>query len=463
MDLEALATEIGRAVAARAAADEVPGVAVGLLHGDERHRFSWGETNRDHPLPVTATTLFQVASISKVFAATAAVALARKKVVDLSEPIRSYVPELNLSDPDCSARLTLEDLLSHRAGWPGDFDADTGRGDDALAKLAPLWSAAPQWAPLGTQFSYSNLGFCLAGYAMSRAAGRSFEEVVRSEVIEPLGLERTDYFLENLAFERWAAGHRRRDGEIRVAGWDRPRARGPNGGILSCVDDLLSFAAFHLAGGRADNGEQVLPEEAVEDMRRPRITDTTETSVGLSWVLQHFGGVTAVGHYGSTAGFNSGLVTFPDHKLAVAVLTNAGHGRSTVEAAVGEVLRVALGIEFEPLATRAFDSAEVAEVAGRYQSVGAALLVRPGGPAGLELCILAPEAAGDAGAVRRRSGLLAVATDSFTTEASGNPGPSGASKFDGVSGRLGTVARDGDGRVIGLRIGRRLFRRTADL
>lgn len=201
--LEALADE-ARALMRE---NQTPGVALGVLVGDEVRSAGFGVTHLEHPLPVDATTVFQAASISKLFTALAAQRLAEQGVVDLDSPVRRWLPGLELADPSVAEKLTLHHLLTHQAGFEGDFIADTGRGDDALERLLPLLRQAPQRTALGEPH-YSNLGYVLAGHVLSVAAGTPFEQVVYEQVIEPLGLARTHYFLEELAFERIAAGYR---------------------------------------------------------------------------------------------------------------------------------------------------------------------------------------------------------------------------------------------------------------
>src|SRR5229473_215534 len=71
-------------------------------------------------------------------------------------PVRTYLPDLKLSDPDATERATMTHLLTHTGGWVGDYFNDLGAGDDALAKMAVQMAEVPQLAPLGTLWSYNN-------------------------------------------------------------------------------------------------------------------------------------------------------------------------------------------------------------------------------------------------------------------------------------------------------------------
>ena len=116
------------------AEDAIPGVALGILSGDEEARAGFGVTSVENPLPVTAETLFQVGSITKTFLGTLVMRLAQQGKLDLDVPVRTYVPQLRLRSADATARVTLRHCLTHTAGWFGDHFEDFGWGDDALAR-----------------------------------------------------------------------------------------------------------------------------------------------------------------------------------------------------------------------------------------------------------------------------------------------------------------------------------------
>jgi CubicO group peptidase (beta-lactamase class C family) len=107
---------------------KVPGVAVGILHGEEKLMKGLGVTNVDHPLPVDDSTLFQIGSITKTFVGTMVMQLVEKGKVELDAPIRSYLPQFKVKDRDASERATIRHLLTHTSGWVGDwFPEDLGQ------------------------------------------------------------------------------------------------------------------------------------------------------------------------------------------------------------------------------------------------------------------------------------------------------------------------------------------------
>ncbi|MCU1603367.1 MAG: beta-lactamase, partial [Frankiales bacterium] len=134
----------------------VPGVVAGIVRGGQTEIAVHGVTNVDHPLAVDEDTLFQFGSTGKTVTATAIMVLVEKGLLDLGATVRTYLPELTLTDEDVAAKVTVLQLLNHTAGWMGDVFEDTGDGDDALEKYVAYMATLPQVSPLGSAPSYNN-------------------------------------------------------------------------------------------------------------------------------------------------------------------------------------------------------------------------------------------------------------------------------------------------------------------
>ena len=131
--------KIAALVQAQMALHSVPGVAIGILDEGRVTTRAFGVTNVDHPLAVTDDTLFQIGSISKTFTGTAIMRLVEQGKVELTAPLRRYLPEFRVKDADASARATVQDTLTHMGGWEGDFFDDPSSGDDALQRQVAEW------------------------------------------------------------------------------------------------------------------------------------------------------------------------------------------------------------------------------------------------------------------------------------------------------------------------------------
>jgi CubicO group peptidase (beta-lactamase class C family) len=346
----------------------VPGIAAGVLRAREAVAVADGVGSLDSGEAVSPETVFRIASISKPFTATLAMTLVQDGLLGLDEP-----------PPGSVVDATVRQLLSHQGGlaceWPEPMDR-FGEEDDALLQLL---DGEPELLPVGPGelYSYSNVGFWLVGAAIARVCGMSFEEAMRTRVLEPLSLRET-------SFEPRAAarGHNQLEpgaDEHRAIEDKYPRVRRPSGGLWSSVGDLLRFAEHHLGG----------PGPLSEDSRAEMQTSQIETgseSYGLGWDLYESRGRRIVEHPGSVAGFQSLLLLVPAEGVAFAGLTNSSRGM----AALRDVLEK-LGLDREEAPDVTLSADELASFAGRYQGQGMELCFSPDdGGLRVELTLLDP-------------------------------------------------------------------------
>jgi CubicO group peptidase (beta-lactamase class C family) len=317
----------------------IPGVAVGIVHGDDEQTAFHGITSVPNPLPVTEDTLFQFGSITKTYTATALVILAEHGKVDLGAPVRRYVPELTLADEDVARTVTVAQLLNHTSGWDGDLETDTGDGDDALARFVAKLADLQQQRPLGSAMSYSNTAFSLAGRVIEHVTGHSYETAIGKLIFTPLGQHDSYLRAADVMTRRFVVGHLQGEGgELRVARpWHLARNSNPAGGIVSTLADQLTWARFHLGDGTSSAGTSsagtssaetpVLSADAVAAMREPTVEVAgggPGEAVGTSWFLRTVDGVLLAGHGGTTAGQFSELLIVPEHRFAIVSATNSG-------------------------------------------------------------------------------------------------------------------------------------------
>ena len=350
--------------AVEAAVEETatPGTAIGLVHEGEEHAAGIGVTSVENPLEVTPETLFQIGSITKTVTGTVAMILVERGELDIDAPVRRYLPKLALADDDVAARVTMRHLLTHTAGWVGDYFADHGAGDDALARMLGDLPRLPQLTPLGEVWSYNNAGFYIAGRVLEVVGGAPYELLVQRLLLEPLGLEHSLFFTEDVMTRRFAAGHHRsEDGPPTVARpWAIGRAHHAAGGISSTVLDLLRYARFHLS-----DGEGILTRASLDEMQRPHVAAAPIFgSVGLTWGIDDVTGVRLVHHGGGTNGQVAHLSFAPDSQTVLAVLTNSQRGGEVVQAALDRVVEALGGRKPERISV----ILDPAEYLGTYRS-----------------------------------------------------------------------------------------------
>jgi len=364
-------------VSANATELDVPGLAVGVYHdGQEQYAFH-GITSVENPLPVDENTLFQFGSTGKTYTATAMMRLVDQGLVDLDAPVRTYLPEFTLKDEDVAAKVTVLQLFNHTAGWQGDLLDNTGDGDDALPKYVERMATIEQVSPLGSVVSYNNASLSVAGLIIARITGKTYEQAIRELLFEPLGLDHSFFFTNEIMTRRFAAGHNQKhDGTITVARpWSMARGNAPAGGISSNSADLITWARFHQGDGRAKDGSRVLSEELLKKMQQPTADmrgSALGDYVGISWLLEDLEGVRLVMHGGDTIGQHSNFVMVPEQNFAISTLTNCGpNGGQFNERAVKWALETYLGIVQKDPEPMELTDSELAPYTGTFETIAA--------------------------------------------------------------------------------------------
>ncbi|MFN2590487.1 MAG: serine hydrolase domain-containing protein, partial [Actinomycetota bacterium] len=181
---------------------EVPGAAVGVFAEGRTIEVAAGVVNLRTGVEATPDTVFELGSIGKSWTATALMQLVDEGLADLDVPIRTYLPDFRVADPDVSATVTLRHLLSHTSGIDGDHFEDTGRGDDCLERYVASCASLGQTHPMGDTMSYCNTGYSIIGRIIEVLTDKVWDDAMRERLFEPLGLTRTGTLPEHAILHR---------------------------------------------------------------------------------------------------------------------------------------------------------------------------------------------------------------------------------------------------------------------
>jgi CubicO group peptidase (beta-lactamase class C family) len=367
MDGEAVFKQICERVPDALKRFKVPGVAVGVYCDGREFAAGFGVTSVRNPLAVNDKTLFQIGSNTKTFVATMAMRLVEAGQLDLDTPIRKYLPEFRMRDADATVRTTFRHLMTHTCGWVGDYFLDTGDGDDALERYVAAMSDLPQLTPFGTQWSYNNAGFSLAGHVIAKITGKTFETALKEMVLDPLGLRRSFIDPHDVMTHRFAVGHASfNDQTIVLSPWALARSNWPAGAITASVTDLIRYGRFHLGDGRSASGDRILSRASLDSMQTTICKGQFDFTMGLSWWLREAGGVKTVLHGGGTFGQISAFNLYPQRDFAYAIFTNSMAGGALILDVTKEPMAEFLGYR-EPEPQQIPMSAEqLGECVGRY-------------------------------------------------------------------------------------------------
>ncbi|HZG53673.1 MAG TPA: exo-beta-N-acetylmuramidase NamZ domain-containing protein [Pyrinomonadaceae bacterium] len=341
-------TRIDAAVAESIARRETPGAVVLAAR---RGRVVWRKAYGARAVAparetMTADTIFDAASLTKVVAtATSIMILVERGQVRLSDPLSRHLPEMKESGRE---QITIEDLLTHRAGYAPDFDLReqwTGYGE-AMKRLAVerLRHAA------GTRFVYSDIGYIALGEVVKRVSGDALDVFARKNIFEPLGMRDTSFNPRPALRPRIAPTEQRRAQAAYLGG--KPEAAGADGdrwlrgevhdptafrmdgvaghaGLFSTADDLALYCQMILNGGSYGR-TRILSPLGVATMTRPRAVADDGSARALGWdVVSGFsanrGDLFPLGSFGHTGFTGTSLWLDPVSETFVVFMSNRVH------------------------------------------------------------------------------------------------------------------------------------------
>jgi CubicO group peptidase (beta-lactamase class C family) len=346
-------------------ATRTPGAAIAVVR---RGRVVWqrglGVASIETGEPVTPQTLFRIGSTTKMVTGLAAAVLAHEGKVKLDAPLAGYARGV----PPALGRLTLDQLLTHRAGLVNEASGDGPHDDAALGARVRGWGRAQLFAPPNDVYSYSGPGYWLAGYAVEQAGGAWYADVVKQRVLAPLGMTRSTFRpLEAMTWPM-AQDHRVRD---TVAAVLRPYTDDvttwASGSLFSSAGELARLTIAIMDRGRVD-GAQAVPAAAVATLVEPRAAvpggEGCRYAYGLSACTR--GGVRTLSHYGFRVGSGSVVTMAPDSQAAVIVLANRNGGILAGTAAAVMAQLVGPAAAAAPRPDSAAAPADARRYVGRY-------------------------------------------------------------------------------------------------
>lgn len=319
-------------ITAEMAGRHIPGLALAVVaDGRILYTKGYGIADLDDGTPVGAETAFLIASITKMFTATATMLLVQSGAVQLDAPIGDHLTDI----PAPWRALTARQLLTHTSGLESHSDFDTPpcapspdiRSDTPAAVIAEI-SCLPLAFPPGTDWAYSDTGYLLLGLLIEQASGVSYEAFLQRDVFGPLGMRQTRLMAPIGTPDDRAVGYMWVDGQF-VHGPDlSPVVEGASGGLVSTVDDL---ARFDGALARGD----LLPTAVWDEMWQPVTVGSARYGMGFG--LRPVGGARQVGHTGGGPAAATSFARFLDDGVTIIILTNAGQRPGTIQEMVAAV------------------------------------------------------------------------------------------------------------------------------
>jgi CubicO group peptidase (beta-lactamase class C family) len=315
--------------------ERIPGMSVGIVRGQDLvWSNGYGYSNVESKRPADADTLYSICSISKLFTSIGIMQLRDANKLTLRDSVAEHLDWFDIRQVhDGSGPITIESLLTHSSGLPRESDFPYWDGPDfpfpTRQQMMEKLKSQDTLYPAQHYYQYSNLAFTLAGEIVQERSEQEYQEYIRANILEPLGLTSTrTYYPEEMRGEELAIGY---------TGMHRSGTRDPvnpfftrgitaAAGFTSSVNDLAKFASWQFRLLEQGTTE-VLSANTLREMHRVHWVDPDwETTWGIGFEIERVDDMTIIGHGGGCPGYITNFSMIDKDEIAVVVLTNAGDG-----------------------------------------------------------------------------------------------------------------------------------------
>jgi CubicO group peptidase (beta-lactamase class C family) len=317
---------------------DVPGMSIAIVKNDSViFAKGYGVLNNKTGGQVDANTIFGIASNSKAYTAAALATLVDSGKLNWDDKVKKYVPYLQLYNPYVTENLTIEDLLSHRAGYK-TFSGDllwyntTYSREEIIKRMRYL---QPTYG-FRNGYGYSNLMFIIAGQVIENISGKTWENYIKETFLQPLGMSHTFTSVNDLkGLENIASPHgfdsNGKPHATTLTAWD---SWNPAAGIFTSANQQAKWMQLQLNSGTY-KGKKIFSENASRNMwaahnplkvskKSEEVVPSTHFSAaGLGWFVSDYEGRKLVYHGGGHEGMNSRTVLVPEENLGIVILTNS--------------------------------------------------------------------------------------------------------------------------------------------
>ena len=333
-----------------------PGMSLAVVRKDSivySKGFGWADEPRN--IRATANTVYHWWSCTKIATAIAILQLQEKGMLSLSDPVIRYLPFFRVTYPsDTSKEITILNLLNHTAGLPDPSGLTFVTwihhdGEPPLNQTEFLKRVLPDYSKLefepGDRPQYSNIGYMVLGALIEQVSGRSYEDYIRQNILDPLGMHHTDFVYLNGSESDEAAGTHptfsfltpilsvAAGSYIREVGWSHIwmervyTDQTPSTGLIGPVTDAARMVAAYLNGGELD-GHRILSRESIATMTHDgQIHLGAEDSLqyhrqGICWQIYGNANRWVLTHDGGGPGFRTKIQLYPEENIGFVLFTN---------------------------------------------------------------------------------------------------------------------------------------------
>jgi len=374
------------AIVTKAMADsKIPGLSVAIVRdGKVIYAKGFGYRDVENKLPVTTDTIFAIGSVSKSFTSLIFGTLNDEGKVDWDKPVRTYLSTFQIEDPIATDHASARDLFSHRTGLAGHdlvwYSSNFSR-EELFNRMQYLKSNKE----FRSGYQYCNLMVMTMGYLEGRVAGSSWENLVKSRIFEPLGMQKSNFSVnDSQKSSDFSQPYSLKKDVVTKVPFKNIDSIGPAGSINSTINDMSRYVIFQLGDGTY-NGKRIVSQNNLKLVHTGQTAMTnlpeffTQNGLGpltyaMGWVDTTFRGHHMVWHNGGIDGFHSLVTMLPEDKIGVVLLSNLSNNSALEPIAYSAFDRL-LGLSLDPWLDRyksLDEKAKKAEVEAKKNKVSTA-------------------------------------------------------------------------------------------
>lgn len=334
---------------------QIPGVSIGInQNGEHLYYNGFGFRDKEKGLPVTPDTVFGIASITKSFTCVAIMQLQEAGKLSVHDKVIKHLPEFRTPDREKTEQITIHHFMTNSSGLPPlpsllyankrSMDQDPSRKDypgldiddssqgpiDTYEELMEFIGGLDftLLGPPGMHFSYSNDAFALLGAIIQRVSGKSYENYVKENILQPAGMVNSTFDLSELENHEditMSYAAKEVDGKKEVypapVWWDAPSMRAA-GYLKSTINDMLLYTEIYRNKGVVGD-TRILSEESVKQMTYPYIEIEPGKYYGYGLTITpDYYGHKLVEHGGNLKAIASLMSIVPEIGITGVILTN---------------------------------------------------------------------------------------------------------------------------------------------
>ncbi|TJY34073.1 serine hydrolase domain-containing protein [Pontimicrobium aquaticum] len=340
--IKELAPELEQIMDAHAKDRHIPGIAYGIVVDNQLVIASAnGVLDIATENPSTTTSAFRIASMTKSFTAMAIVKLRDEGKLALNDPVSKYIPEMaNLEYlTKDSPIIDIENLLTMTAGFPEDNPWGDRQLDESNEMLIDMinegltFSNAPSY-----EYEYSNTGYAMLGHIVSKVSGQPYQEYIKTNILQPLGMNNTYWEWNNVAKEQLAIGYRWEDEQWKLEPMLHDGSFGAMGGLITTIEDFSKYVSFHLSAWppRSNDDNGPIKRSSLREMQTPQFPrlsarakdyngDPCARMTGYGYGLginTYCNGIKRISHGGALPGFGSNYYFYPEYGIGIMAFGN---------------------------------------------------------------------------------------------------------------------------------------------